>query len=207
MAAARPRRVSNVGDEDEAFRARKTDQAAQRRTAGTRDRQRAQHYSKGETEGAAAGKRAPGRRARPDQVSGDEELQGLYEQGYRQGHRQSRRQAGRQTVSRATAPAVKRATSWSHEGAGFLLGLVAFALGRSYLLGGPAGVKAWLKAKFLNEASPGPGGTTTPATPTAPSAGGSTVSGPVGPSVARTVNYSLPPSPGSTVPPVPALGR
>ncbi len=36
-------------------------------------------------------------------------------------------------------------------GAGFILGLIAWTIVRSYLTAGPAGVKAWMAAKFLNK--------------------------------------------------------
>lgn len=51
----------------------------------------------------------------------------------------------------------------AEEGAGFLLGLFAYALLVNFLRAGPAGVRAWLAAKFINK-------TSTPATaPTNPS--------------------------------------
>lgn len=46
-----------------------------------------------------------------------------------------------------SAPTVPAAVS---TGSGFALGVLAWALGVAYLQHGPAGVKAWLAAKFLN---------------------------------------------------------
>ncbi len=40
------------------------------------------------------------------------------------------------------------------DGAGLLLGLVAYALVHAYLVGGPAGARAWVAAKWLNRTGP-----------------------------------------------------
>jgi hypothetical protein len=45
------------------------------------------------------------------------------------------------------------------DGAGFLLGVFVWVLTLAYLRGGPAGVRDWLRAKFLNK---GPGGQALP---------------------------------------------
>jgi len=52
------------------------------------------------------------------------------------------------------------------DASGFLLGLVGFALFRSYLAGGWDGVRGWLAAKFLNR--PAPTARATPLTPASP---------------------------------------
>lgn len=39
-------------------------------------------------------------------------------------------------------------------GAGFILGLIAWAVARSYINEGPAGVRRWMRAKFLNRVEP-----------------------------------------------------
>jgi len=57
------------------------------------------------------------------------------------------------------APAAPSSASWSlpaapaavGTGSGFLLGVFAWALGLAYLQGGPAGVRKFLAAKFLNK--------------------------------------------------------
>lgn len=46
------------------------------------------------------------------------------------------------------------------EAAGLALALVGFALVMAYVRGGPAGVRQWFRAKFLNE--PGTIGSATP---------------------------------------------
>lgn len=45
-----------------------------------------------------------------------------------------------------------------NDGAGFVLGALGWVLTVQYLRGGTAGVKAWLRAKFLNQTSGGPSG-------------------------------------------------
>jgi len=42
-----------------------------------------------------------------------------------------------------------------NDGAGFVLGLLAWVLTMQYIRGGPDGVKAWLRAKFLNQTTGG----------------------------------------------------
>lgn len=44
-------------------------------------------------------------------------------------------------------------------GSGLLLGLVAYPLALAFIRGGPAGMKAWLAAKFLNRVSAASGST------------------------------------------------
>lgn len=64
-------------------------------------------------------------------------------------------------------PTAKRAAS---QGAGFLLGLTAYALVLAWIQYGPEGPKAWIAAKFLNRPWDGPARTPGPAaTPAAPS--------------------------------------
>lgn len=58
------------------------------------------------------------------------------------------------------------------DGAGFVLGLLSYALVLAYLRGGTEGVRAWLRAKFLNEASADLAKMPTPAPPSAPDLGG-----------------------------------
>lgn len=87
----------------------------------------------------------------------------------------------------------RRAVGIAADGAGFVLGLLAWALVLSYLRGGTPAVQGWLKAKFINEPyQPGKkaaGGTgvnpfvpsPTPAAPTYPY--------PAAPVIASTVAY------------------
>ncbi|MCU1449333.1 MAG: hypothetical protein JWP02_1503 [Acidimicrobiales bacterium] len=55
------------------------------------------------------------------------------------------------------------------EGAGFLLGLVLYALVLSYIKYGPDGVRGWLAAKFFNRPYNPPGAAPPPTSPFAPS--------------------------------------
>ena len=48
-----------------------------------------------------------------------------------------------------SAPKVVRRSA--DAGGGLLLGAIAYVLVLSYIRGGPDGVKAWLRAKFLNQ--------------------------------------------------------
>ncbi len=69
------------------------------------------------------------------------------------------------------------------DGAGLLLGLFAYALAHAYLVGGPAGAKAWLAAKFLNRTSPAGtyAATTHPDYPVNPGSDGPAPTYPAGP--------------------------
>jgi hypothetical protein len=122
----------------------------ERDAAARADRARDQAYRQGQ---AAARRRVdetrgPGRtlrRHRPAQVHPDPEHQSLYEQGFTDAIRTARR-AG----VRASAP-VRRGGELVDDGAGFILGLLAYALFLAYARGGWDGVKAWTAAKFLNK--------------------------------------------------------
>lgn len=128
---------------------RRAAKRAQGPATGDDDRQRAYR------QGGAAAKRARdergrGRRARgPAQVHDDPELQDIYEQG----HHDSMREARRTTVTNAIAGPAGSARSVGENGAGFVLGLIAFALFRNYLTGGWSGVGKWFSAKFTNNTS------------------------------------------------------
>ena len=50
-----------------------------------------------------------------------------------------------------------RSTGAVNAGAGWVLGLIAYALFSAYINHGTAGPKGWLKAKFLNDPMPKPG--------------------------------------------------
>lgn len=125
------------------------------------DRDRAYKQGQGAAR-RALDERRRGRPARgPAQVHADPELQDIYEQGHRQTVSDARRTAVRTKVGGAVAPAASSAKSVGENGAGFILGLIAFALFRNYLQGGWTGVNQWLAAKFVNK-------TTQPATPQKP---------------------------------------
>jgi hypothetical protein len=87
------------------------------------------------------------------------------------GQRQSDRQgviAGAQKAAFSTAPrGLKGLVSGKGGGtlAGTALGFISYAIGINLLRSGPAGIKAWFAAKFLNKtSSPPPSSATTPAT-------------------------------------------
>lgn len=69
---------------------------------------------------------------------------------------------GRRVVAGGSAP---------QEGAGLLLGLILYALASSYIRYGPAGVRGWFAAKFINKPfAPAAGSTPNAATPHIPTA-------------------------------------
>ncbi|MGI8685123.1 MAG: hypothetical protein ACR2MO_08575 [Acidimicrobiales bacterium] len=72
------------------------------------------------------------------------------------------------------------ATGGTSDGAGFLLGLIVYAVFLNYVRAGPAGATAWIKAKFLNQTTGAPAAAKlTPAAPdfAADSAAGRAVAG------------------------------
>lgn len=121
--------------------------------AATGDDARATAYRQGQ----GAAKRALDERPRarptrgPAQVHEDPELQGIYAQG----HRDTVHNARRQAVSQRVGPALGSAKGAGGNGAGFVLGLIGYALVRNFLTGGWAGDRAWLAAKFLNKTQAG----------------------------------------------------
>jgi hypothetical protein len=61
-----------------------------------------------------------------------------------------------QPAERSSSAGRGRSLSLGGDGAGWVLGLVLWAgVGLPFLKGGPAGVKAWWMAKFLNKAPDG----------------------------------------------------
>jgi len=84
----------------------------------------------------------------------------------RRQERRAPRRSGRGTVLHDQARA-SRAGAWVEEGSGFLVGMLLWALVLAYFRGGPAEVKGWLAAKFINRPYHGP--TATPLTPAPPS--------------------------------------
>lgn len=92
----------------------------------------------------------------PAEFQTDDELAGYYDEGRsfaRTEARAGRRAArGEQLRSQAGAAGAS-AGRLANDGAGFLLGLFAYALLANYLRHGIPGVKGWLAAKFLNQPS------------------------------------------------------
>ncbi len=91
----------------------------------------------------------------------DADVEGERERYRRQGARQARsgpktrqrRSSGRQrAISERAVPGVGLSVN---DGASFILGLLAWVLTMQYIRGGQAQVKAWLRAKFLNQTSGG----------------------------------------------------
>jgi len=82
---------------------------------------------------------------------GQDEL--AYERDYRSRKTRQRRSSGRaRAISERAVPGVGLSVN---DGAGFILGLLAWVLTMQYIRGGQAQVKAWLRAKFLNQTSGG----------------------------------------------------
>lgn len=183
------------------------DTAAGRRAAkralgpqtGDDERDRAYNQGRGAAK-RAIDERPRGRRARgPAQVHSDPELQGYYEQGHHDHVREARRDAVAQRVGPPATKAFGSAKSAGGNGAGFILGLVAYALVRNFLTGGWAGDRAWLAAKFLNKVeSPV---VTKPTKPTKPSTG----SKPTSPTGAGLVGPGTPFSGWDSILPIPGV--
>jgi hypothetical protein len=106
----------------------------------------------------------------PAEYQTDDELWGYYQDGAKASKAEQRQ--ARTADLRSSAGA--KAGSVASDGAGFLLGLIGYALLYNYLRWGSSGVRAWLSAKFLNNTSdPGhakPATPSTPATPASPDA-------------------------------------
>lgn len=66
--------------------------------------------------------------------------------------------AGRPRRRTSPLDRVPQGTSATDAGARFILGLIVWALVRSYLQGGVAGMKQWMAAKFLNADAKSSGG-------------------------------------------------
>jgi hypothetical protein len=80
---------------------------------------------------------------------GQDEL--AYERDYRRGKARQRGSSGRRrALTERDLPGVGLSVN---DSAGFVLGMLAWVLTVQYIRGGTAGVKAWLRAKFLNQAT------------------------------------------------------
>lgn len=106
----------------------------------------------------------------PAEFQTDDRLWATYQDGQSAARQEARGQRREQLTSSAGA----KAGSLANDGAGFLLGLFAYALLANYLRNGVPGVKGWLAAKFLNRPmdSSGASAPTKPARPSGPSGGG-----------------------------------
>lgn len=103
---------------------------------------------------ARARAHAAGRRGDdPAEFQTDDELFGYYQDGQRLAkteRRGARRDQLAGNVRGQAAAGAGKAGSIANDGAGFLLGLFAYALVANFLRNGAAGSRGWLAAKFLN---------------------------------------------------------
>lgn len=120
----------------------------------------------------------------------DEPIERAYKAGYSGGDRaehetsdelaqhyddgaQARKDEDRAAARQARADQVKgKGLDVAQNGAGFILGLFAYALLVNYLAGGVKGSRAWLAAKFLNRTSTEAAKPRSPIKPSAPSGAG-----------------------------------
>lgn len=154
-------------DEIRARREAKEQAAAERqyrRELKARDREHQRAYQSGKRGGQR------------EEFDGDEDLQATFDQGASETNddrRSERRTARRARVSKTFAKPLRAAERQGvdvvSDGAGLLLGMVAYALLINYLKGGAPQVRGWLAAKFINKPytvpSSGPGSVITPAAP------------------------------------------
>jgi hypothetical protein len=75
-------------------------------------------------------------------------------QQYRDGRRAGRSQRRRESVGGAVSQATTKGVSVAKDGAGFVLGAIAFALFSAYLDGGSKRARKWIAAKFINLEDP-----------------------------------------------------
>lgn len=215
------RRVSALPDDafDQPAAAAEHRRAATRadRARSTRERRLDAARRRGEQHGRARARQVPvGTAPDPEPEYADAEQQAAYEDAFNGAHsaehtRQLDEQPARPSRARRAlnvgpsfaqsrlAPGTPtlgqvgaRTRSVAQDSAGFVLGLLLYAVALNFVRGGgPQGVTAWLKAKFLNKATNDtPRGTVTPATPTAPAAPSSTSTG--GSSGAVLVSSTIP---------------
>lgn len=97
----------------------------------------------------------------PAEFQTDDELWGYYQDGAKAARGERRQER--------TGAAIGKAGATANDGAGFLLGLIGYAIMAAYLRGGVGGVRAWFAAKFLNHTIPTAAATPAkPATPSTP---------------------------------------
>jgi hypothetical protein len=140
---------------------RPSDARRRRREAKERDQPLAAAYEAGRSGGP-----------RPD----DPELAGYYDDGAKETKQRRKAEEVDAAKPTATGPALgKTGARLADDGAGFFVGMFAYAVLVNYLRGGVPGAKAWLAAKFLNRVG-GAGETaptrSTPLMPSAPNPGG-----------------------------------
>jgi hypothetical protein len=87
----------------------------------------------------------------PAEYQTSDELYGYYQDGAKAAKGEARQERGDQLRGDVAG----KAGSVANDGAGFILGLIGYALLANYLSGGVPGVKAWFEAKFLNRVSGG----------------------------------------------------
>lgn len=150
------RRAETVADTDDHGRGTKTDARHQRSGAARSDKARQRAYNEGVKHGKAS--RIHQRRPDPDDTQSHGHAGPQYEQGYSAG----RKQASSDRRTRAVG-AVRSAATSGNDVTGFVLAVLSWAVFINYVRGGTAGVDAWFKAKFFNEA-----GGVTPTTGTVP---------------------------------------
>src|SRR5437899_3701853 len=87
-------------------------------------------------------------------------LRDVHEEGRRTGREEVRRPAAGAGRRRRPSSSLKARAPWNpprtlsaSDGAGFLLGVFAWAIVLNFLRGGPGGVTKWLRAKFFGEAA------------------------------------------------------
>jgi hypothetical protein len=115
---------------------RPSDTRRRRQEARDRDRPLAEAYEAGRSGGT-----------RPD----DPELAGYFDDGAKEAKRSRKAAEVDAAKPTATGPALgKTGARLADDGAGFFVGLFAYAVLVNYLRGGVPGAKAWLAAKFLN---------------------------------------------------------
>lgn len=121
---------ANTGDSSEL----PSDARARRSAANQRDAPLERAYN--------AGRRGDD----PAEYQTSDELYGYYQDGAKAAKAEGRQARGDQLRGQAAG----KAGSAASDGAGFLLGLIGYALLANYLRGGRSAVRAWLAAKFLN---------------------------------------------------------
>lgn len=163
-AAGARRRPRTKGPDTSSGKATKSDVASLKERA--RLRENADPYKRAYEAGEAG-------EPIPSDLAGDPDLEDVYRSAV-----EDTRRGGAGASSSSPSPgrgsgsarSTGRPTRLANDGAGFLLGLFAYALLHNYLRGGVPQAKAWLSAKFLNRVTPGNiAAPVAPATPSRPS--------------------------------------
>jgi hypothetical protein len=194
--------VADTFDEREEARGEAGDERAMRAHGRRQEGEHKRAYREGHDEGRRQSRERrfgafrrgdkPQRYASEGELDESGDLQSTYELGFEDAMRSERRTAGGGLLDKArnTRPAW-----WIEDGAGFVLGLIAYSLLLAYLRGGPDAVKGWLKAKFLNQPYKGQlAHPPAPSSPTGPS-GPSSPSSPTGPAGQSVLPFAISPFP------------